>query len=191
MIRMGTPGGLDPGRPLAARLAHGVAIAQRVLERFLELGRQLRQAQQGLLLDEREQHLGQPDAARALGHARIAGHASQPAFAREDLLQHSAAQHGNDAPWRVVHDVAVGAGSGADAALDTREHLAAFDRLEQIAQRGGARHIHGGCNGTHIFSFRRRRGRRLWVHNYSRDYSIANSVALQGGGRARDVRRPK
>ena len=89
-----------------------------------------------LLLHQRQEHVGQADAARALGHAGVAGDAAQHAVGLEDLLDPAAAQHVDDAAGRELHVLAVGAGAGARAALDAGQDAFAFGGLEEGLERG-------------------------------------------------------
>ena len=122
----GNAGRLHPGGPLAGRFSHGVSIAQRALQRLLEFDRQLGQVGQRLLLHQRQQDLGEPDAARALRHARVTGDTRQQAVAGEHFVQHAGAHHGDHATRRVVHHLPVGACPGTHATLNAGENLLAL-----------------------------------------------------------------
>ena len=90
----------------------------------------------GLLLYQRQEYVGQADAARALGHAGVASHAAQHAVGLEDLLNPAAAQHVDDAAGGVFHVLAIRAGARARAALDAREDAFAIRSLENRFEGG-------------------------------------------------------
>ena len=135
-------GGL-PGDALAGGFAHRVAVAQRVLERLLQLGGNGGMVDEGLLLHQRQEDVGQADAARTFGHAGVAGHAAQHAVGFEDLLDPSTPQHVNDSAGRVIHILAIRAGAGAGPALDAGEDAFAF-RGSQEGFEGCALLFHFG-----------------------------------------------
>ena len=72
-----------------------------------------------------QQHVGEGDPARALGPAVVAGDAVEQVVARQDLVEEALRSMPMSRRGRVAHHVAVGAGAGADAALDAAQQSAA------------------------------------------------------------------
>ena len=116
-------GALHPGRPLARRLSHRVAVAQGVGEGALQLRRHLGKPEQHLLLDQGQEHIGEAQATWALGPAVVAGDTAEQVVAGDDLLDEALAQHADEAARRVAHHIPVRACPGTGAALDTAEQL--------------------------------------------------------------------
>ena len=132
----------DPGRALARRLPHRVAVAHRVGERALQLGRHLWQPEQHLLLDHGQEDVGEVEPAGALVPAVVAGDAAEEIVAGEHLLDEAFPQHADEAARGVAHHVAVGAGAGAGAALDAAQQR----RPSGVASRPSS--VRSGVSGT-------------------------------------------